>query len=325
MTTLTANNVVGAREDLANVIAQIQPADVPIYSAAKKETSSGVFHEWLYQDLAAAADNKLADGGSLSSAAVTAPVRIGNYHMIASKVVAISGTSESINAAGRDSEIAYQKLLKAKELRRDMELAYITDNAYVSSGTRECASITSYLSNVSFSTAGSTSALAANNQNGSAAITTTGTDRSLTIAMIDAVMQDCYIDGGEPNMMVMSPALKNAFSGISNAMASGTSNQVQATEGKALTLNGSVSIYMSDFGALDVTPSRVMAANHNDRVFLLDTDYLAVATLPGRNFVTEELAKTSDAETFAMITEHTIKLMAPKAHGAVIDIDGTVT
>lgn len=325
MTTLTSNNVVGAREDLSDIIAQISPSETPIYSAAKKETSSGVFHEWMYQDLASAADNKLADGGSLSSAAVTAPVRIGNYHQIATKVVAISGTSEAIDKAGRDSEVAYQKLLKAKELRRDMELSYVIDNAYVSSGTRELASITSYLSNVSFSTAGSTSALAANNQNGSAAITTTGNDRSLTIAMIDTVMQACYEDGGEPNMMVMSPQLKNAFSGISNAFAAGTSNQVTATAGQPVTITGAVDIYASDFGRLEVTPSRIMAANHNDRVFLLDTDYLAVATLPGRNFITEDLAKTSDAETFAMITEHTLKLAAPKAHGAVIDIDGTVT
>ena len=325
MTTLVTDNVIGAREDLGDVITVLDTGDTPIWSNAAKAEGSGVIHEWLFQSLAAATDSKAAEGADFSAAASAQPTRIQNVMQINTKVRKVSDTSEAVSLAGRASELARQRLLVAKELRRDVELALVTDNAYVSSGTREAASITSYLSNVSFSTAGSTSALAANNQNGSAAITTTGTDRSLTIAMIDTVMQAIFEDGGEADMMVLSPQLKNAFSGISNAFAPGTANQVTTAAGQAITITGAVDVYSSDFSTLQITPSRVMAANHNDRVFLLDSDYYTIVNLPGRNFVEVDLAKTSDAQTSAIVYEWTLRLDNPLAHGAVIDIDGTVT
>ena len=325
MTTLITDNVIGAREDLGDVITVLDTSDTPIWSNAAKAEGSGVIHEWLFQSLAAATDSKAAEGADFSAAASAQPTRIQNVMQINTKVRKVSDTSEAVSLAGRASELARQRLLVAKELRRDVELALVTDNAYVSSGTREAASITSYLSNVSFSTAGSTSALAGNNQNGSAAITTTGTDRSLTIAMIDTVMQAIFEDGGEADMMVLSPQLKNAFSGISNAFAPGTANQVTTAAGQAITITGAVDIYSSDIGNLQITPSRVMAANHNDRVFLLDSDYYTIVNLPGRNFVEVDLAKTSDAQTSAIVYEWTLRLDNPLAHGAVIDIDGTVT
>ena len=325
MTTLITDNVIGAREDLGDVITVLDTGDTPIWSNAAKAEGSGVIHEWLFQSLAAATDSKAAEGADFSAAASAQPTRIQNVMQINTKVRKVSDTSEAVSLAGRASELARQRLLVAKELRRDVELALVTDNAYVSSGTREAASITSYLSNVSFSTSGSTSALAGNNQNGSAAITTTGTDRSLTIAMIDTVMQAIFEDGGEADMMVLSPQLKNAFSGITGAFAPGTQNQVTTAAGQAITITGAVDVYSSDFGNLQITPSRVMAANHNDRVFLLDSDYYTIVNLPGRNFVEVDLAKTSDAQTSAIVYEWTLRLDNPLAHGAVIDIDGTVT
>jgi hypothetical protein len=42
--------------------------------------------------------------------------------------------------------------------------------------------------------------------------------------------------------------------------------------------------------------------------------------LPGRNFFKEDLAKTGDASKFQIITEWSMVVQAPKAHGAVYDL-----
>jgi hypothetical protein len=55
-------------------------------------------------------------------------------------------------------------------------------------------------------------------------------------------------------------------------------------------------------------------------VYLLDSDYASICTLPNRNFAVQEMAKTGDSEKFQILTEWTLKVSAPKAHGAVYDL-----
>jgi hypothetical protein len=76
-------------------------------------------------------------------------------------------------------------------------------------------------------------------------------------------------------------------------------------------------LYLSDFGQLDVVIDRFASS---DRVYLLDSDYASICTLAGRNFAVQPMAKTGDAEKFQIITEWTLKVSAPKAHGAVYDL-----
>jgi hypothetical protein len=76
-------------------------------------------------------------------------------------------------------------------------------------------------------------------------------------------------------------------------------------------------LYLSDFGQLDVVIDRFAS---DDRVYLLDSDYASICTLPNRNFTVQEMAKTGDSEKFQIITEFTLKVSAPKAHGAVYNL-----
>ena len=47
-----------------------------------------------------------------------------------------------------------------------------------------------------------------------------GTDRAMTLAQIDTAMQAAYTDGGQPNMLVVSPAKKAAFSDLNGGSVS---------------------------------------------------------------------------------------------------------
>jgi len=315
MATHTTQTAVGEREDLADVIYRIDPDETPIFSALKKETSNGIFTEWQVQELAAAsATNYVNEGANATFATPTATVRFGNYHQISVKDVAVSGTLEAVDKAGRDREMAYQRVLKSLELRRDIEKAIgDTDVARDASDPRKSASLTCWMTNGSVGSGGSFAT-----GDGTDTITG-GTDRALTLALIEDGMQDAWTDGGSPKMLVGSAQNRANFSDLS-ATGNLVSNDVNMTQAKATTYVGSTSVYLTDFGTLDVAPSRFMG---NDRMFLIDPDFASLCTLSGRNFAEKDIAATGDAEKMQLITEWSLKVQAPKAHAVIYDLDGS--
>lgn len=315
MATHTTSTAVGEREDLADVIYRIDPDECPIFSALKKETSNGIFTEWQVQELAAAsATNYANEGANATFATPTATVRFGNYHQISVKDVAVSGTLEAVDKAGRDREMAYQRVLKSLELRRDIEKAIgDTDVARDASDPRKSASLTCWMTNGSVGSGGSFAT-----GDGTDTITG-GTDRPLTLALIEDGMQDAWEDGGSPKMLVGSATNRANFSDLS-ATGNLVSNDVNMTQAKATTYVGSTSVYLTDFGTLDVAPSRFMG---NDRMFLIDPDFASLCTLSGRNFAEKDIAATGDAEKMQLITEWSLKVQAPKAHAVIYDLNGS--
>jgi len=314
MATHTTTTAVGEREDLSDVITRIDPDETPIFSALSKETGNGVFVEWQVQELAAAsATNYQNEGADATYDTPTATTRLGNYMQISQKDAAISGTLDAVDKAGRDKETAYQKILKGIELRRDIEKSVATAQARSASDPRKAGTLSSWITNVSI--ASDETAFNAGVGTGTHIPSDDGTDRTMTLAMIDAAMQAAYEDGGQPNLLVVAPAKKVAFSDLNSG--SVTTNQINYTAPREAAMVGSVSLYLSDFGQLDVVIDRFTPS---DRVYLLDSDYASICTLPGRNFAVTDLAKTGDADKFEIITEWTLKVSAPKAHGAVYNL-----
>lgn len=311
MAQFTTANAVGEREDLSDVITRIDPDETPIFSALKKETGNGVFVEWQVQELAAAvATNYQNEGADAAYATPTATSRLGNYMQISQKDAQVSGTLDAVDKAGRDRETAYQKVLKGLELRRDIEKYLHSDTARSGSDPRKAGTLSSWITNVD-----DASGTSAATGDGTDVPDMAGTNRAMTLAQIDTAMQAAYTDGGQPNMLVVSPSKKAAFSDLNSG--SVATNQINYTAPREAAIVGSVSLYLSDFGQLDVVIDRFAS---DDRVYLLDSDYASVCTLPNRNFTVQDLAKTGDSEKFQIITEWTLKVSAPKAHAAVYDL-----
>ncbi len=311
MATQTTAIAIGEREDLSDIISRIDPSETPIYSALSKETVRNTVFDWLVQELASAASNNyVAEGADASFATPTQAVRFSNVTQISQKDAAVSGTLDSVDTAGRDRESAYQKVLKGLELRRDMEKMLVVDNAKATGATRETAALSSWITNVSVG-GGSGAAPTGDGSD----VPTGGTDRALTLALIDAAHQAAYEDGGNPSLLVLSPSKKAAFSDLSSG--SVATNQIQYTAPREAAIVGSVSLYLSDYGELSVVIDRQIG---NDRIYLLDSDYASIVPLPGRDFAVTDLAKTGDASKFQIITEFGLKVSAPKAHAAVYDL-----
>lgn len=312
--TYTTQTAVGEREQLADVIYRIDPDETPIFSALKKETSNGIFTEWQVQELASAsATNYATEGADASIVAPTATVRLGNYHQISVKAVAVSKTLDAVEKAGRDREVAYQKVLKSLELRRDIEKAIgDTDVARSGSDPRKSASLSCWITNGSVGAAGTFAAGVGTDT------ITAGTARALTLALIEDGMQDAWTDGGNPKMMIASATNRANFSDLS-ASGNLVSNDVNMTAAKEVTYVGSTSVFLTDFGTIEVAPSRFLS---NDRIFLIDPDFASLATINGRNFAENEIAPTGDAEKFQIVTEWALKVQAPKAHAGIFDLSG---
>ena len=317
MATFTTSNAVGEKESLADIIYRLDTSETPIFSAADKITTSGVFYEWQVQELAAAAtDNHVNEGADASFATPTATSRLGNYHQISVKDFAISGTLESVDKAGRERESAYQKVLKSLELRRDIEKSVGDTNvARSASDPRKSASLITWMTNVS-----KPSDMGHGTGDGTDTADLTGTARALTLAQIESANQEAWEDGGNPQILVCSATNKANISNLSAAGTNLVTNQVNTTAGTAPSFVGAVSVFLTDFGELQLTPSRFMS---NDKLFMIDPDYVCIGTLNGRNFAESELSKTGDADKTQIVTEFTLVVKSPKAHAAVFGLNGS--
>lgn len=204
---------------------------------------------------------------------------------------------------------------KALELRRDIEKSIgDTDVARDGSDPRKSASLSCWITNGSV---GASGAFATGN--GTDTPGGSGVARPLTLALIEDGMQDAWEDGGNPRLMVASATNRANFSDLS-ASGNLVSNDVNMTAAKEVTYVGSTSVFLTDFGTVEAVPSRLLG---NDRVFLIDPDFVSICTLNGRNFLEEDLAKDGDAQTSHLVCEWSLKPTAPKAHAMVYDLNGS--
>ena len=327
MAVVSTANAIGARESLADVIYRIDPDEVPVLSSLKKGTRSNTLFDWQVQELAAAdATNAQAEGATISSYNDNLTTRLQNQMQIAFKAFSVSDTIDAVDTAGRERESAYQSLLSGITLRRDIEKILTSDQAKSTSGNRKCATLSSWITNTSLgasatangSFTGDGSDLpvtdASTDADSDGIADDYGTPRALSVDLLETVMQAAFEDGGNPSLMVMSPIQKRKFSSATITNNDTINNQVNMTTPKAATAVSAVSVFLSDFGQLEAVVDRFMP---NERVYLLDPEFAEYVTLPGRDFVKQDLAKEGDSTRGFVLSEFSMQVSAPKAHGAI--------
>lgn len=307
-------SAIGNREDLADIIYDISPTDTPLLSGIPKTKASGVFHEWQTDALEAAAANRMIEGDATNANTFVQTTRVGNYCQISKKQIVVSGTQRAVNSAGRADEFSYQMAKRGKEIKRDMEYALTRNQASSAGGAgtaRSLGSLESWLATNKTSVGTGTAQTTPGYSSGTVAAPTDSTVQgSFTKAALDAVIQACWTQGGEPDVIMLGPGQRNdisAFSGISTL-------QTPANGNSDVTLIGAIDFYKSNFGTFKVVPNRFQ---RDQTVFVLDMQMLGLATL--RNMKVEPLAKTGDADTAQMVVEYTLEVRNEKACGKVTD------
>ena len=301
--TFLTTAAIGNREDLSDVIYRISPTVTPVLSMAAKATATATLHEWQTQDLASAAANAQAEGDDATAKTVTPTVRLTNRTQISTKTVIVSGSQQSVNAAGRKNEMGYQVSLASLEMKRDMELG-LTQNDVLATSPRQSRGLLGWCVDNNSNGGGAFAAASYTANTGN----TNGTLRNFTEAQVKSVLQLQYTAGGEPDTILLPPALKQTFSTF-------TGNATRMDKSEDSKLYASIDVYVSDFGEIKAVPNRFMRTRD---VFILQSDKLAVAYL--RPFFAKDLAPTGDAEKKELIVEYTLECRAPKAHGAILDV-----
>ncbi|MEY4429230.1 MAG: hypothetical protein RLZZ182_1919, partial [Pseudomonadota bacterium] len=242
--TFLTTAAIGNREDLSDVIYRISPTATPVLNRSSKTKATHTLHEWQTQDLAAAASNVQSEGDELTAKTVTPTVRLTNRCQISTKGVIVSGTQQAMNPAGRKDEMAYQLSMASLELKRDMETDMCSLSVLATS-PRQSRGLRGWLvDNVSHN--GSTLA----SYTGNTAYST-GTLRSFTESQVKSVLQLQYTAGGDPDVIMLPPALKQTFSGF-------TGNATRMDKSEDAKLYAAIDFYVSDFGTLECVANRFM-------------------------------------------------------------------
>jgi len=313
--TATTVTAIGNREDLADIIYDISPMDTPFLSGVAKNRASNVYHEWQTDSLEAAATNTQIEGNDTVANTFAVTTRVGNYCQISKKAFSVAGTQRAVNSAGRADEYSYQLAKRGKEIKRDMEYALTRNQASSAGGAgtaRSLASVESWLStnytSLGTGQAQTTPGFASGTVLAPTDSTVAGT---FTKAGLDAVIQACWTQGGEPDVVMVGPHNRTQVSGFSGISTLFT--DAQASE--ATYLQGAVDFYKSNFGTMRVVPNRF---SRDNTALVLDLDYFCVSTL--RDMEVEELAKTGDSDRSQLVTEFTLEVKNEAACGKVTDL-----
>ena len=307
---------IGIREDLSDVIYDISPVETPFQSNIARVGATQKFHEWQTDSLAGATVNRQVEGDTITGAAVSATTRLGNYCQISWKPVAITGTTQTSDAAGRASEMSYQIAKAGRELKRDMEQA-LTNNQASSAGgigaARSLASLESWLSTNNTVETTNTTGTTPGFSGSTVVSPTDGTAAALTEKLMKGVIADTWTAGGDPNVIMVGPTNKQTVSGFGGIGTLYQDITRGGTDSQA-TIIGAADLYISDFGRHTVVPNRF---SRDETCFVLDMSMWAVAFL--RPMHTIDLAKTGDAETKSLIAEYTLVSRNEAASGKVAD------
>lgn len=302
----TTYSAVGNREDLTDVIYNVDPTDTPFLTGVPRAKATAVLHEWQTDSLASAsATNAVLEGDAVTVDASSATTRLSNTCQISDKVARVTGTQLAVNTAGRRDELAYQVVKRAKELRRDMESSLLANNAEVTGNAtlaRELGGIESWI-NTNGSVGGGAGAL------GSLGNTarTDGDNRALTEALLKAALKSAWDNGGDPDCIMVGSFNKQQISEFT-----GNASRFKTAEDRKLV--AAIDIYESDFGDLEVIPNRFQVA---ESTLILQKDMWAVAYL--RPVQMARIAKTGDSETRQLIVEYSLESRNEAASAAVFD------
>lgn len=301
-------DAVGNREDLTDVIYDISPTETPFISTVGKGKAKATYHEWQTDNLAdASLNNAVVEGADAVFGDLAPTTRLGNYTQILSKTVTVSNTQDAVDKAGRNKETAYQLTKASKEIKRDLEMTALSNQAKdagTDSTPRKMAGLQTWLETnyVGSGTAGSEGTTAR----------VDGTPADFTEDDLKDAVRKAFEAGGNPTMLLVTPHCKqvvSTFTGIAG-------QRYQAPKSSPTTIIGAADVYLSDFGTLSVVPDRFIP---DEVAFVLDPSMFEMDYL--RPFKQEALAKTGDSTKHQMLTEVTLKVKNEASSAIVADLN----
>ena len=313
------------------MIYDLSPTETPFVSSIGRDRARNILHQWNVDELADPVANAQKDGDDHSGQSLTSVTKVGNYCQISTKYLTISGRADVVDKPGRDSETAYQVAKKMLELRRDLEhnaLLRQLGRVGTSAQSGRTAGVPAWIrSNVSL----------APNQTAPDAATATGPGSLGTVAndgqALDesdflSVVEQCYTEHDAPQLIMMGPKLKQAFSGYiytsASARVATPYQDFTKNPGMGAVVQGAVEVYVTDFGQIRVVPNRFIPnqtinSKVTQHVFLLNPKYWCLSYL--RGFKRIKIAKTGDSTKRMLLADWCLTSKNEKASGIIGAVD----
>lgn len=304
------------REDLLDIIYNIDPTDTPLLVRSPKTVAKHVLHEWLQDSLQATSSAYYADEGadySFSTASQTSRTRVSNWTMIFRKDINSSQTQRAVDPAGVQDEYAFQVMKGLKELGRSIEASSFvlaTTTATASGGPRRWKDL------VTFITTNTASVV-----NGASASTVTET-------IFNDMLQNIFDDGGNPDSVYVDAFVKRQISSYTTSASSIAARNIAMADKRLI---NSVDLYESDFGIIQVVLDRwvpsgstaTASASGSGRAFFIETPMVRHAFLRPMKHV--PLPPNGDAARGIVLGELTLEVGHEKALGMLTGIRGVAT
>lgn len=317
LNTLTTYDTVGIREDLSDVISNIDPIETPFTSnAGKGAKPDSTFYEWQLDSLNDVdITNARAEGSDHTTFSAAEPtVRVGNYCQISDKDLIISETQNVVKKAGRKSDMARYVAKRGVELRRDIEAICLQRNTGASNtDPRRTAVLLSYVRTNVHKNGGADPAAPAPTYAGNR---TDGAKRDVDEADFKALLATMFNTGAKVSgaTFMVGPQTKQVVS----TNFQGIATQFKNVPKGAATVVGAVDVYVSDFGEISIVPNRFQRERDG---WVLDFGLIRFRDLRPYNVM--DLAKTGDANKKLMIREWSLQVDNEAGLGLYADLDFT--
>lgn len=291
--TFQTYTAIGNREDLIDLISNISPIDTPVLSMTESVRANAVLHEWQTDALKTPTAVARVEGEDAIIKTITPTTRVNNYCQIIDNSFIISETQQTVKAAGRPDEEAYQTEKAMKELANDIEYAFVINTASVSGASataRQLKGLNGWITtNQSTATA----------------------NRALTASILDALLKTVWLAGGKPDMILTGGSQKIAFTNTTNFP--GMTRNITASAGDYKLF---VDVYQGGVGGpLKLVTSTIMGNGLDSQIFCLESSKFRKAFL--RPIKKTTLGRTGDGTKFQIVAEVTLESLNEKASGVV--------
>jgi|TARA_Y100000310_G_scaffold69699_1_gene65256 hypothetical protein len=266
----------GGREDLSNLIANVDARSTPFTSMAKKGKKPGnVLMGWqmdAFEDPAVTGTVDGTDVDMTSAGSFTNPAKnralMQNYAQIFRRVFRVSSLANEIQVvAGVKSELANGIAKKLVEIKRDMEMTFLNDaDAQVDNGTNAylTKSMGSFLH--ASGTGGGGSDVTVPSAFRCTAINTTASG-SLTEALVQTLLSTLFTNTGviRDYDLLLGTSLKRAFTNFTQSVTAGSAGHTAspiktfAQDAASKSFINAIDVFEGDFGRLRLHPSTFIA------------------------------------------------------------------
>ena len=314
--------------DVMQQIWDISSIPLPLMDAIGSDSADNPYTEWTTDKLSAPTiGGWVIDGADSDQNNSAAGNRMGNHCGILTREVQVSERAQSVDTIGRADELAYQVMMRQRELRRNVEANLLGIQGSQADDGATLPGRPAGLAAMILKLAGSAGTGGAFS-NGNWTAWTPGAYRALTETMVRDAAQQAWESGSDPSLLMSVPSATRKLSEYMFSSSARIATLARETKGEdtAATALGSVNVFITDFGVtLEFVPNRLQqtytapTATQACSVFILDPAYLRVSYL--QDFHTDQLAKTGLTDKKLMSVDFTLKVLNQDAHRVIPDIN----